>query len=136
MKLMSYQHKAIVVDLLQQIDKAIDNLAEWNKEYACSNDFLTSPSGMKTLAADCMLIEAIGDGLKKIDSKTDGQLLPLRSEIPWKQVKGMRDHIAHGYFDINVDFVWDVIENDIEPLRQAIRYFINYLETDDAPTTM
>ena len=32
--------------------------------------------------------------------------------------------IAHGYFDINTDFVWDVVQNDLEPLLEAIEYFI------------
>ena len=36
----------------------------------------------------------------------------------------MRNHIAHGYFDINTDFVWDVIRNDLQPLLEAIEYFI------------
>lgn len=36
----------------------------------------------------------------------------------------MRNHIAHGYFDINTDFVWDVVQNDLEPLLEAIEYFI------------
>lgn len=130
MESLSLQQKEIVKDLLLQIDGAIENLKEWNKDYHDSNELLLSPSGMKTLAADCMLIEAIGEGVKKVDAKTDGQLLVLRNEIPWRQVKRMRDHIAHGYFDINVDFVWDVIQNDIEPLRQAIRYLIGYLETN------
>ena len=40
----------------------------------------------------------------------------------------MHDHITHGYFDINVDFIWDVIQNDIDPLREAILYFIKYLD--------
>ncbi len=33
---------------------------------------------------------------------------------------GMRDHIAHGYFDIDADFVYDVTVNDLVPLRDAI----------------
>ena len=36
----------------------------------------------------------------------------------------MRDRIAYGYFDINSDYVWDVIKNDLLPLRDAIDYFI------------
>ena len=39
----------------------------------------------------------------------------------------MRDHIAHGYFDINTDLVWDVVKNDLPPLRSAIDYFIDNL---------
>ena len=128
MESLSLQQRKIVIDLLMQIDQAIDNLIDWNKEYSMADDLLKSPSGMKNLAADCMLIEAIGESIKKIDVKTNGQLLILRNEIPWYQVKRMRDHIAHGYFDINVDFIWDVIQNDIDPLREAILYFIKYLD--------
>ena len=87
MESLSLQQRKIVIDLLMQIDQAIDNLIDWNKEYSMADDLLKSPSGMKTLAADCMLIEAIGESIKKIDMKTNGQLLILRNEIPWNQVK-------------------------------------------------
>lgn len=80
---------------------------------------------MKTLAASCMLLEAIGEGVKKIDKKTNHQLLPIRSEIPWKQVMGIRDHIAHCYFDINADLIFDVVKNDLDDLREAIIFFSN-----------
>ena len=39
----------------------------------------------------------------------------------------MRDHIAHGYFDINTDFVWDVIQNDLTPLQEAVNFFLKNL---------
>ena len=99
----------------------------WNESLTDVRDFHATPEGVKTLAADCMLIEAIGEGMKQIDERTKGTLLPSRSEIPWKAVKGMRDRIAHGYFDINSDFVWDVIKNDLPPLRDAIEFFIEHL---------
>ncbi len=127
MALMSFRQLQVIEDQLQQIKKAIADLQEWNKGISCADDFLNSPEGMKTLAADCMLIEAIGEGFKRIDVKTQRQLLPLQPEIPWKQVMGMRDHIAHGYFDINTDFVWDVIQNDLNPLLKAVNYFIDNL---------
>jgi uncharacterized protein with HEPN domain len=124
---MSFQQLRIVEDLLKQIRDSIHNLELWNASLTDVDDLLTSPDGMKTLAADCMLIEAIGEGIKRIDERTNQQLLPLRPEIPWKAVKGMRDHIAHGYFDINTDFVWDVVKNDLPALRLAIDYFIENL---------
>ena len=128
MESISLQQKEIAKDLLEQISGAIDNLLEWNKEYSEADDFLKSPGGMKTLAANCMLIEAIGESVKKIDLKTNGILLSQCAEIPWRNIKGMRDHIAHGYFDINVDFIWDVIQNDLTPLKHAVDYLINYCE--------
>lgn len=74
-----------------------------------------------------MLIEAIGEGFKKIDERTNKQLLPLRSDIPWREVMGMRNHIVHGYFDINTDLVFDVVRNDLQPLLDATNYFISHL---------
>ena len=127
MALMSLQQLRIVEDLLKQIRESIHNLELWNAPLTDVNDLLTSADGMKTLAADCMLIEAIGEGVKRVDERTHQQLLPLRPEIPWKAVKGMRDHIAHGYFDINTDLVWDVVKNDLPALRDAIDYFIDNL---------
>ena len=127
MESMSLQQLRIVEDLLKQIRESIHNLELWNAPLMDVNELLASPDGMKTLAADCMLIEAIGEGIKRVDERTHQQLLPLRPEIPWKAVKGMRDHIAHGYFDINTDLVWDVVKNDLPALRDAIDYFIDNL---------
>jgi uncharacterized protein with HEPN domain len=125
MESISFQQLRIVEDTLSQIQQAISNLEEWNASVSDVNDLLSSPSGMKTLAADCMLIEAIGEGVKRIDERTEGKLLSARPEIPWQAVKGMRNHIAHGYFDINADLVWDVVKNDLPGLRSAIDYLKN-----------
>lgn len=126
----SLEQREVALDLLQNIQNAIIQLQEWNKDVKSINDLLVSPEGMKTLSADCMLIQAIGEGIKKLDKITDGQLFPLQPQIPWKQVKGMRDHIAHGYFDINTDLVWNVITEDIAPLKDAITYFIQIVDNE------
>lgn len=123
----SLQQLKVVEDQLHQIKDAIQKLTLWNASVSDVNEWYMSPEGMKTLAANCMLIEAIGEGIKRIDERTNGQLLPCRPEIPWKAVKGMRDHIAHGYFDINADLVWDVVKNDLPALSNAIDYFIEHL---------
>lgn len=123
----SFQQLRVVEDILRQIQEAIRNLELWNKEIADVNVLLTSPGGMKTLAADCMLLEAIGEGIKSVDERTKGLLLVKRPEIPWKAVKGMRDRIAHGYFDINTELVWDAIKNDLPALSEAINYLVDNL---------
>lgn len=123
----SLQQLKVVEDQLRQIQEAIQNLELWNVSVNEVDDLLSSPSGMKTLAADCMLIEAIGEGIKRIDERTNGELLVNRPEIPWKAVKGMRDHIAHGYFDINSELVWDVVKNDLPLLREAINFLVEHL---------
>ena len=70
MESMSLQQLRIVEDLLKQIRESIHNLELWNAPLSDVNDLLTSPDGMKTLAADCMLIEAIGEGVKRVDERT------------------------------------------------------------------
>lgn len=81
---------------------------------------------MKNLAVSCMLIEAIGEGIKQVDKATEGKLLIERPEIPWKDVIGIRNHIAHGYFDIDGEMVLDVVKNDLDSLLEAVEFFINY----------
>lgn len=76
---------------------------------------------MKTLAATCMMLEAIGEGIGKIDKRTNGTLLnAICPDIPWRDVVGIRNHIAHGYFDIDAELIFDIVSNDLAPLRQAI----------------
>lgn len=116
--------------LLFQIRTAILQLKEWNNNVQSSDDYYCSPDGMKNLAASCMLIEAIGESIKQIDKITEGNLLAKRSEIPWKDVIGIRNHIAHGYFDIDGDMVFDVVKNDLDSLLEAIEYFIENLTVE------
>lgn len=111
--------------LLVQIRTAILQLKDWNSNIISSDDYYSSPDGMKNLAASCMLIEAIGEGIKQIDKITDGRLLVNRPVIPWKDVIGIRNHIAHGYFDIDGDMVLDVVKNDLDSLLEAINFFID-----------
>ncbi len=114
-----------VMGLLLQIANAIQQLEDWNKNILDPEDYYNSPEGMKNLAASCMLIEAIGESIKQIDKITNSQLLAERQEIPWKDVIGIRNHIAHGYFDIDGDIVFDVVKNNLQPLSEAITYFLH-----------
>lgn len=123
----SFSSNSLVLNILRQIKDAVCQLENWNDGIVSQDDYAASPDGMKTLAATSMLLEAIGEGIKKIDSRTKGALLKLRPEIHWDDVKGMRDHIAHGYFDIDADIIFDVVKNDLRPLADAVDYLIEYL---------
>ena len=113
-----------IAGTLLQIKEAIEQLQDWNKDIQNVDDYYSTPEGMKNLAASCMLIEAIGEGVKQIDKLTQSRLLDERPEIPWQDVIGIRNHIAHGYFDIDGDIVLDVIKNNLDELLTAINYFI------------
>lgn len=121
-------HCDVILDNLFQIREGIKNLLQWNKGISDMNTLLMSSSGMQDLAGNCMIIMAVAEGFKKIDKQTDGTLLPQRPEIPWKQVFGLRNRIAHGYFDIDTDIISEIINNDLNPLLEATNYFIEVLE--------
>ena len=36
--------------------------------------------------------------------------------IPWRKMIGLRNRLIHGYFDINLDIVWDTVLKDLPPL--------------------
>lgn len=91
------------------------------------NNLLLSPEGAQDLAGNCMTIMAIGEGFRKIDKMTEGQFLPLQPQIPWHQVFGLRNRIAHGYFDIDIDIISEVIAHDLRPLHEATSFFITLL---------
>ena len=121
--------KQRVVGILDQIRVSIGQLKEWNADVNQVDDYYLSSNGMQKLAASCMLIEAIGEGVYRINDMTEGRLLPERPEIPWEDVIGIRNHIAHGYFDIDGEVVFNVIKQDLDPLLEAIEFFIESIGT-------
>ena len=96
---------------------------------SCDDGLILFKKGMVLLDATCMLLIAIGESLKNLDKTTDGKLLPTYPSIPWKNVKGLRDIIAHHYFDVDAAQILWIIKNEIAPLKEAIRFFIEELST-------
>lgn len=96
-----------------QLIAACDMVVEWNKDILSANVYLESPAVMEKMAASCMLIESIGEGVKKLDRLFPGFLGNNAPEVPWRSIKGLRDHIAHGYFNIDADIVFDVAKNEL-----------------------
>lgn len=77
------------------------------------------------MAASCMLIESIGEGIKKIDRLAPGFLETESPDTPWREIKGLRDHVAHGYFDLDADIIFNVVKEEIPLLRVTIKMIID-----------
>lgn len=61
-------------------------------------------------------LEVIGEAVKKIpDDVRDSH-----RDIPWKKIAGLRDILIHEYFGVNMNIVWDVIKNKLQPLKVAV----------------
>jgi uncharacterized protein with HEPN domain len=127
MESLSSEAKGLALDVLYDIQSAIDRLEERTVSIHDVDDFLDSSNGMILLDATCMLLIAIGESLKNLDKVTDGKLLPTYPSIPWKKVKGMRDIISHHYFDVDPAQVLWIVTKEINPLKTAINFFIDEL---------
>lgn len=123
---------AMVYETLKNIDIAITRLQERSMEIHSVNDYLMSPTGMEKLDAACMVLIALGESVKTLDKLTGKELLPTYPSIDWKGVMGVRDVIAHHYFEVDPDAVFNIIKNDLEPLKEAIQYFKNELFKDNS----
>lgn len=41
-------------------------------------------------------------------------------EVPWRNIRGMRNRVAHGYFELNLDLVWDTVQTALPELLVKI----------------
>ena len=82
---------------------------------------------MEKLDASCMLLIAIGESIKSFDKITDKKVLCEDDSIPWTEIMGVRDIIAHHYFDIDAEEIYNIIKFDLKPLLQSIDNFIDKL---------
>jgi len=68
-----------------------------------------------------MTLIAVGEAFRQIDNKTDGPLLADYPEVDWRGVIGVRNVIAHGYFDIDVEQVFSICKEDIPILIETVQ---------------
>lgn len=119
-----------VAELLSQILEAIERIERRFIGIASPTAFEETPEGRDRLDGICMMLIAIGEALKRIDSKTNHTFLQQYPEIPWEDVKGTRDILSHGYFDVDVDVVYDICRNRLEELKAAIQRMLSDLGQD------
>ena len=112
---------------LKRIASTIERIINNSKTIDDSQYYVLSPAGMERLESTCMLLLAIGESIKGIDKMTQKQLLSNYPEVDWKGVMGIRDIIAHHYFDIDESIVFDVVKNKLPGMLETINKMIEEL---------
>lgn len=127
MESLSPYKREVALGILKQIEQAIIRLQERTVNIHSVDDFLLSPAGMEKLDAVCMLLIAIGESLKGFDKVTEKKVLINYPRIPWSNVMGVRDIIAHHYFNIDAEEIFGIVHGELSSLLEAIRYLIQEL---------
>ena len=118
----------IIESLLKKIFQTVERILANSETITSPSFYLLTPSGMERLESTCMLLIAIGEGVKGVDKLTDKKLLSFYPEMDWKGVMGMRDIIAHHYFDLDAEIVYDVIKHDLPKLKDVLQQLIDDLK--------
>ena len=101
-------------DYLDHMRQAIADAQTFTEGMAAA-DFMQD---RRTQQAVVMSLIVLGEAATKVmDQFPD--FAASHAEIPWRNMRGMRNRIAHGYFDINLDVVWETVQTALpELLRQ------------------
>jgi uncharacterized protein with HEPN domain len=78
------------------------------------DQFMVDPKTQKAVAADLTIV---GEAARHVPESV-AQNYP---EIPWLLIQGMRNHIVHGYYQVDPTIVWETCQNDLKPLIEPLR---------------
>ncbi len=96
---------------LQHIAEAIARIRE--DTAGRKKAFLASRVHQQAVVLNLLIV---GEAVKHIDKQT----LSRHPEVPWTDITGMRDIIAHKYFHVDLDLVWDVVTKNLPQLATAV----------------
>jgi uncharacterized protein with HEPN domain len=66
-----------------------------------------------------MSLIIIGEAATKLMDRY-AEFIKSHPEIPWRSMRGMRNRITHGYFDINLNVVWDTVQTALPDLLERL----------------
>jgi uncharacterized protein with HEPN domain len=109
-------HQLRVPDYLEHILEAIQRIRDY------TDDMVEQTFINDRLVQDAVVhnFEIIGEASKNIE-KHHPEFLKLHPELPLKAAYEMRNALAHGYFKIDLEIVWNTIQKDLLSFEMTIR---------------
>lgn len=105
-------------DMLENAKRAIQFAAGMNYETFAKDD--------KTIYAVIRAVEIIGEAAVNIPEDVRSKY----PDIPWRDIKGMRNKLVHQYFGVNMEVVWQTIHEDLPMIIGVLEKIIDQ-EVDD-----
>ena len=69
-------------------------------------------------------LEIVGEGVKRLPL----ELRARHPSVPWKEIAGTRDHLSHGYDDVDYQVLWDAVNKDLPLLLATIEKMLKEVD--------
>lgn len=74
----------------------------------------------RTQQAVVLNLMTIGEAAARVVNECK-EFAEAHPEIPWAQMRGMRNRMVHGYFDVDLNIVWDTVQSSLPELDSQLR---------------
>lgn len=103
---------------LSGILDSIEKISDYSDHFENADDFFNDSQAFD---AAMMNFVIIGEMVSKL---SDDFITSTQHVIDWHKIKGFRNIIAHNYFGIDAEEVWQIIQSKLEPLKRDIQTFL------------
>lgn len=97
--------------------------------YTSQKDFIQFRHDSLTVDAVVRNFEVIGEAANQIPKS----FKEVNNEVEWKYLIDFRNVIIHEYFGINYEIIWDIIQNELQPLKIKITELLDKLNNAQIP---
>ena len=91
--------------------------------YVAGATFDQLATDSRTLAAINYELLVLGEAASRIPD----EFASAHPELPWRELRGMRNVLVHGYFQISPPIVWDTVQRDLPALRPLLERLLGTL---------
>ena len=123
------KHPERVEDYLEHIAQAIRRATEYTERLGSVSAFRRSQRDQDAVIRN---IGIIGEAASRIQRHAP-EFMTAHPEIPWIEMRGMRNTMIHDYFDVDVDVVWSTVKNDLPWLKQQVEGLLDELRRGTKP---
>lgn len=114
-------HPERVEDYLGHIAEAITRATSYLQPLQDIEAFEKNPQIQDAVVRN---IEIIGEAVNHI-SRVAPDFIVRHPQLPWAQMRDMRNVVIHAYFAVDLKVVWTTVKNDLPPLKQQIDDLLN-----------